>query len=76
VNLKSMSLDRLVALKGRVETVLSAKVADERRMLQAGLSKLDRFQSGGSRVKAVSGRGGARSPVAPKYRNPENAAET
>jgi len=76
VNLKSMSLDLLVALKGKVEAALNTKVADERRMLQAGLSKLDRFQSGGSKVKAVFGRSGARNPVAPKYRNPENAAET
>jgi DNA-binding protein H-NS len=74
VNLKSMSLDKLVILKTQVEAALNSKVAAERRALQEGLSKLSRFQSG-ARSKLAFGRG-ARGPVAPKYRNPENAAET
>jgi DNA-binding protein H-NS len=74
VNLKSMSLDKLVALKSRVEAVLSSKVANERRALQDGLSKLSHYQ-GGARAKVVFGRG-TRRAVAPKYRNPENPSET
>jgi DNA-binding protein H-NS len=74
MQLRSMSLDKLVALKNQVEAALGAKVAEERRMLEAGLSKLARFQ-GGTRSKTALGRG-AKGPVAPKYRNPENPAET
>jgi DNA-binding protein H-NS len=74
MQLRSMSLDKLIALKNQLEVALGAKVAEERRMLEAGLSKLDRFQ-GGTRSKMALGRG-AKGPVAPKYRNPENPAET
>jgi DNA-binding protein H-NS len=74
MQLKSMSLDKLVALKNKIEAVLSAKVIVERRTLQAGLSKLTRFQ-GGTGTKLGFGRG-AKGPVAPKYRNPDNPAET
>jgi DNA-binding protein H-NS len=62
------------ALKNRIEAVLSAKVIEQRRMLQTGLSKLTRFQ-GGARSKAAFG-WGARGKVAAKYRNPDNPAET
>jgi DNA-binding protein H-NS len=75
VNLKSMSLDKLVALKDKVEAALISKVAVERRALQDGLSKLTRFQGGASLSKFAL-RGGARGTVAPKYRNPENHSET
>jgi len=74
VNLKSMSLDKLVTLKTQVEAALNSKVAAERRALQEGLSKLSRFQSG-ARSKLALGPG-ARGPVAAKYRNPENPSET
>jgi DNA-binding protein H-NS len=74
MQLRSMSVDKLVALKNQVEAALSAKVAEERRTLEAGLSKLARFQ-GGARSNMTFG-GGARGPVAPKYRNPENPDET
>jgi DNA-binding protein H-NS len=75
VNLKSMSLDKLVTLKTRIEAVLSSKVAAERRALQDGLSKLTRFQ-GGASLSKLSFRAGTRGPVAAKYRNPENPSET
>jgi DNA-binding protein H-NS len=68
--LKSMSIEKLVALKDQVEAALSSKVLEQRRALESSLSKLGRFQ-GGKSSKAA--RGGA---VAPKYRNPENPAET
>jgi len=53
---------------------IDAKVIEERRAVQDQLSKLDRLAAGGSRSKGV--RGGVRGAVAPKYRNPENPAET
>jgi DNA-binding protein H-NS len=74
MNLKSMSLDKLSKLREQVDAVLSAKVAEERRAVQDQLSKLDRVTAGGERGKG--GRGGPRGAVAPKYRNPENPAET
>ena len=74
--LKSMSIEKLVALKGQVEAMLSSKILEQRRALESELSKLGRFQGGNGRAKSVFGRGGARGAVAPKYRNPENPAET
>ncbi len=74
--LKSMSIEKLVALKGQIEAMLSSKVLEQRRALETELSKLGRFQGGTGRAKSVSGRGGARGAVAPKYRNPGNPAET
>ena len=74
--LKSMSIEKLVELKSQVEAALSAKVIDQRRALESELSKLGRFQGGATRGKSAFGRGGARGSVAPKYRNPENPAET
>ena len=74
MQLRSMSLDKLVTLKTQVEAALSAKVAEQRRMVEAGLSKLGRFQ-GGARTKVAFGRG-AWGKAAPKYRNPENPVET
>src|SRR4051794_38647582 len=73
--LKSMSAEKLVALKDQVEAMLSSKVLEQRRALESELSKLERFQGGTGRRKSV-GRGGARGVVAAKYRNPENPAET
>lgn len=71
-----MSIDRLVGLRDQVNAALNAKVTDQRRTLESELSKLGRFQVGGARATVGMGRGGARGSVAPKYRNPENAAET
>ena len=74
MNLKSMTIDALVGLKGRIDALLASKVSDERRALETELAKLTRFESGGARSKSI-GRG-VRGKVAPKYRNPENPAET
>jgi DNA-binding protein H-NS len=76
MNLKSMSLDRLVGLRDEVNAALSAKVIDQRRSLESELSKLTRFQGGVARAKSTFSRGGARGSVAPKYRNPKNPSET
>ena len=75
MNLKSMSIDALIGLRGKIDAVLTAKVQDERRSLESELAKLSRVDMGGGRTKASFGRG-ARGKVAPKYRNPENPAET
>jgi DNA-binding protein H-NS len=69
-----MSIDKLSKLKDQVDTILRTKVAEERRTLQAELSKLSRFSTLPSRTKGL--RVGARGPVPPKYRNPENPSET
>jgi DNA-binding protein H-NS len=73
--LKTMSIEKLVELKGRVEATLSAKVVEERRALQTKLASLTHFQGRAKATKSLSVRG-ARGAVAPKYRNPENPAET
>jgi DNA-binding protein H-NS len=69
--LKSMSIEKLAALRDQVEAALSSKVLEQRRALESSLSKLGRFQ-GGKSSKGARGYGA----VAPKYRNPENPAET
>jgi DNA-binding protein H-NS len=74
MNLKSMSIDKLSKLREQVAAALNAKVIEERRTVQDQLSKLDRLAADGSRGKR--GRGGMRGAVAPKYRNPDNPAET
>jgi DNA-binding protein H-NS len=73
-NLKSMSVDKLTALREQVNAMLTSKVAEERRSVQEQLGRLDRLVGTGARVKGA-GRG-PRGAVAPKYRNPENPAET
>jgi DNA-binding protein H-NS len=74
--LKSMSIDKLMKLKDQIEAALASKVTEQRHALELELSKLDRFEVGKGRGKSAFGRGGARGAVAPKYRNPENFAET
>jgi DNA-binding protein H-NS len=73
--LKSMSIEKLVELKGRVEAALSAKVTEERRALQTKLASLTNFKGGAKGSKPRTSRG-VQGAVAPKYRNPENPAET
>ena len=73
-NLKTMSIDKLSKLRDQVDATLNSKVADERRAVADQLGRLDRLAAGGARVKGA--RRGVRGAVAPKYRNPENPAET
>src|SRR6266404_9580271 len=75
MNLKSMTIDALVGLRGKIDAMLTSKVADERRSLETELVKLSRVEMGGGRSKAAFGRG-VRGKVAPKYRNPEDPGET
>ena len=70
-----INVDRqVIQLREQVDAALSSRVIEERRTLQIELGKLERLATNGLRVKGV--RGGARGPVAAKYRNPENPAET
>jgi DNA-binding protein H-NS len=73
-NLKAMSFDKLSKLRDQVDAILNAKVAEERRAMQSRLTQLDRLALNGARARGA-GRG-PRGAVAPKYRNPENSAET
>jgi DNA-binding protein H-NS len=73
VALKRMSIDKLLKLKSDVEAMLAAKVTEQRRALEAELSKLGGY---GPEKKKSSGGGGKYGSVAPKYRNPENPSET
>jgi DNA-binding protein H-NS len=73
--LKTMSVSKLQDLKSKVEAAISERVRTRRQELEAALSKLGGY-SGRSGRGRPAGRGGSRGPVAPKYRNPENPAET
>jgi DNA-binding protein H-NS len=73
-NLKAMSIDKLTKFREQVDAMLNSKVAEERRTVEQRLGTLDRLVANGARVKGA-GRG-LRGAVAPKYRNPENPAET
>ena|ERR1700726_3723086 len=75
MNLKSMSIDRLIGLRQKVDAALNSKVVDQRRTLESELSKLTRFQGGAARFKSAAGPG-ARGKVAAKYRNPDDHNET
>jgi DNA-binding protein H-NS len=72
--LKTMTIPELQDLKSQVEAAISAKVSERRRELESELSKLAGFGGHGKAVKIA--KGGRMGPVAPKYRNPENPAET
>jgi DNA-binding protein H-NS len=69
-----MSVDKLTTLREQVNAAISSKVAEERRAVQEQLSRLDRLQGSGAGTKRAYG--GTRGPVAAKYRNPEDPAET
>jgi DNA-binding protein H-NS len=73
--LKTMSVAKLRNMKSEIEAAISAKVTERRRELEAQLSKLSGFGGRGGKTTKF-GRGGRRGAVAPKYRNPENPAET
>ena len=72
--LKTMPIAKLQALRSQVEAAITAKVTERRRELETELSKLAGL--GGRGKASKSARGDRRGPVAPKYRNPENPAET
>jgi DNA-binding protein H-NS len=71
MNLKSMSVDKLVDLRNRVDAALGTKVAETRRTLESQLAKLGRSSNGFRRGGAAM-----RGKVAAKYLNPDNPSET
>jgi len=72
--LKTMSIAKLQGLRSQVEAAISAKLGQRRGEIESELAKLDRL--GGRSMRAAKTGRGRMGPVAPKYRNPENAAET
>jgi DNA-binding protein H-NS len=68
-----MPLDRLMALRDKLDALLKSKVVNERRTLEAELSKLTRFNGGAGCTKLGNSVGAT---VPPKYRNPDNPSET
>jgi DNA-binding protein H-NS len=74
MNFKSMSIDRLSKLRDQIDDIINSKIVEERRAVQEKLTKLNHYGANGGRKGG--GRGGVRGRVAPKYRNPENPAET
>jgi hypothetical protein len=54
--LKTMSIEKLLDLKNRVEATLSSKVLEQRRTLQSELSKLTHFSTGQISVESRSRR--------------------
>ena len=71
MNLKLMSVDKLVDLRNRVQAALGTKVSETRRTLESKLAQLGRRGNG-----FVRGGAGVLGKVAPKYRNPDNPSET
>ncbi|MGA7802317.1 MAG: H-NS histone family protein [Gammaproteobacteria bacterium] len=77
LNLKSMTVDDLLALRERISETLSSRVEAERRDLESRLARLRRVETDGPQRFARGGRViGKRAEVAPKYRNPDNPFET
>lgn len=80
LKLKSMSFDDLVALRDSVVRIISDKAASTRRQLEDRLAAIDGlgFSYGGGAKRGPKARGSKLKgrKVAPKYRNPNNRAET
>ncbi len=77
LNLKSMTIDDLLALRDRIAETLSGRIEAERRDLETRLARLQRFDVRESHRFARGGRViGRRATVAPKYRNPDIPSET
>ena len=73
--LKTMTIPKLQDLKSQVEAVISAKVTERRRELETELFQAWWLYRRG-KTRKPTGKQGRMGPVAPKYRNPENPAET
>lgn len=84
LNLKGMSVEELVALRGRVQAELSRKIGQERGALQKQIDALASIEAGGTVAVAANHKrrrrstGVAKSPpsrkgkkVEPKYRSPD-----
>jgi DNA-binding protein H-NS len=71
MQLKTMSLDRLIGLREKVETALNERIAGARNELESRLRELADFGS-----SEGTDRRGRRGRVPPKYRNPDSPGET
>ena len=77
IDLESLTVDDLLALRDQVTTALASRIEAERRDLESRLARLTfadipdpiRLAKGGRVI-------GGRAMVAPKYRNPDNPLET
>jgi DNA-binding protein H-NS len=83
-NLPSLSIEELWVLHEQIGTILSNKIAAEKRELEARLAKLnDSSPFDKAKVKRAPSQGDDRRaarrkypPVLPKFQNPSNPAET
>ena len=77
LNLKTLTVDDLLALRDRVMETLSSRVEAERRELEDRLARLQRVDPSVQQRLARGGRLiGQRAIVMPKYRNPDDPSET
>lgn len=74
--LNSMNFDELLALRAKVEAIITARVEQERKRLTASLERLNAIRPGSSASVKRGTRGPAKGKkLTAKYRNPENASE-
>lgn len=73
-NLDSFSYAKLVELRSEIDALLEEKKSEERAALKQKLADLAKER--GFELDDVMGRRGKRGSVAPKYRDPDNAANT
>jgi DNA-binding protein H-NS len=76
--LKSMSVEDLLALKAKVEAAISSRVSQERKRLAESMRRLESI-SNGSLPTAQHGKANGKAKrrrLPAKYRNPANAKET
>jgi DNA-binding protein H-NS len=77
VNVKSMTFDKLLITKGKIETEIELRSAEQRSQLLKAIGKLGRGTATKSdvadhgRPHALKGR-----KLSPQYRNPKNRKET
>ena len=88
INLKQLSVDNLLTLRDRINSMLESRVDRERRDLESRLKRLQRFKVGTAKpgsekpvtaaAKKLAKKNNKKSikKVAPKFRNPENHSET
>jgi DNA-binding protein H-NS len=76
--LSSMNFDELLALKGKVEAVISSRVLQERKRLTESLQRLDALEVTSARKprRAKTNGHAKRRALAPKFRNPAKPSET
>lgn len=74
--LDSMDFDELLALRTKVEAIITARVEQERKRLTASLERLDAIRPGNAAPAKRGTRGVAKGKkLGAKYRNPENESE-